>query len=84
MPVVPNEPLTTLELLALVLAHGGAVECDAADAIPQRTWDELHERNLIVTARDFDGDGQTDTTGAGDQALFEWIEYSAARGVWAA
>jgi hypothetical protein len=69
MANIPNEPLTMLELLALVLMHAGMVDCDAGDAIPRRVFEELQARGLI---------GNTDTTPAGDVALFEWIEYSAA------
>ncbi|MFL5954824.1 MAG: hypothetical protein ACJ76I_12030 [Gaiellaceae bacterium] len=69
----PNEPLSELELLALALADARACDSDVAEAIPQRVWDELDDRNLIATSRDWN----TDSTEEGAIALHEWIEYLA-------
>jgi hypothetical protein len=78
MAAKPNEPLTELELLALALAHEGDAISDAADAIPDRVWEELDSRGLIMSWRGGTADVVTDTTASGDAALFEWIEYFAA------
>jgi hypothetical protein len=43
-------------------------------------WHELDDRGFLVDTEE----RLIDTTVAGDKALFEWIEYSAARGVRAA
>lgn len=64
-----NESLNALELVALALASVGCTDSDAGDVVPQRVWEALHDRGFLAA-----GDDHTDTTPAGDAALFAGLE----------
>jgi hypothetical protein len=57
----PEQPAATvLELVALTLASYGDTSSELAEEIPQAVWDDLHERGLVQTVREYGGDGRTE------------------------
>lgn len=55
------------------LAVYGDTYSKLADVIPQDVWDDLHERGLVQTIREYGGDGRTEGTSAGRDYLIEKV-----------
>lgn len=73
-PSLPAQEIDAYEAVAIALAFGDAADTVTANHVPERVWDDLHDRGLIQTRRDFTGEARTTFTNAGRDALCTFLK----------